>query len=462
MATWNYDRSGSQRDPNADPNAPESEAYNQDAGGQFGGGNETGTTGASSGNTQPMFSGAGQPGGQQTPVNADGSISSGYSAPVASYYGPEFQQGQRGTEARGAASSARTDYGVNDAYEMISRAYRDQLGREASSDEIWSQIRGQGWKPGDRWVGSRGLNAVLSSIANSQEAQAYRNRVPAEEPAAATGPQDVIQPETGWEPSGGGGGGEEPSTSGGGGGGAPPPSTGGGGGGGGGGDGWDLDKFASKFGKYNPMTFNQFEGSNYGQGQQEGVAALRQALGNSEWSPGRIAAMKEMQKEQALAMQDQLAKQLGGRYAAQGRGQGGAKQAGLRQLGSDTAADILSGYRDVEERAAQGRRQELLQTAAALGQEARAGYGAGLEGQTAQADENYRGWESQFEPYRIALQKALGEQGINVDWGRIGESGRQFNLSHELALKEFAEKQRQFNAGLGFDYTKLNVGMLPF
>jgi hypothetical protein len=169
-----------------------------------------------------------------------------------------------------------------------------------------------------------------------------------------------------------------------------------------------------------------------------------------------------MQKEQALAMQDQLSKQLGGRYAAQGRGQGGAKQAGLRQLGSDTAADILSGYRDVEERAANSRRQELLQTAGALGQEARAGYGAGLEGQTAQADENYRGWESQFEPYRLALQKALGEQGINVDWGRIGESGRQFNLGHELALKEFEEKKRQFNAGLGFDYTKLNTGLLPF
>jgi hypothetical protein len=459
MATWNYDRTGSKRDPNQDPNAPENEAYNQFGGGQesdAGGGNVGGT---SSGNTQPSFSSAGQPGGQQTPVNADGSIASSYSAPVASYYGPEFERGQRGTEAIGAARSAKGDYGVNDAYEMISRAYRDQLGREASSDEIWSQIRGQGWKPGDRWVGSRGLNAVIASIGNSPEANNRRNQPQGDQ---GPGPQDVIQPEPGWEPTGGGGGSEPPSSEGGDGG-APPPTTGGGGPGGGtGGDGWDLDKFASKFGKYNPMTFNQFEGSNYGQGQQEGVAALRQALQNSEWSPGRVAAMKELQKEQALAVQDQLSKQLGGRYASMGRGQGGGKQSALRQLGSDTGADILGAYRDVEERAATGRRDELLRTAGALGQEARAGFGAGLEGQTAQADENFRAWESQMTPYQLALQKALGEQGINVDWGRIGESGRQFNLGHELALKEFDEKKRQFNAGLGFDYTKLNTSMIPF
>lgn len=65
----------------------------------------------------------------------------------------------------GRASTAKTDFAVNDARDAITRAISYYQGRAASPQEVEQILKSQGWKPGDRWVGEAGLNGVLSQIA---------------------------------------------------------------------------------------------------------------------------------------------------------------------------------------------------------------------------------------------------------------------------------------------------------
>jgi hypothetical protein len=62
------------------------------------------------------------------------------------------------------ADSAPSDFELADAQDAIRNAYRMYLGREASEAEVMDQIRGQGWEPGDRYVGQSGLTSVLRAI----------------------------------------------------------------------------------------------------------------------------------------------------------------------------------------------------------------------------------------------------------------------------------------------------------
>jgi hypothetical protein len=82
------------------------------------------------------------------------------------------------------AKGSQNDYSVGNATEILQRQYGQQLGRQASPQEIQSQLAGQGLKPGDNWVGNKGLDAVLASIQNSPEAQAFRGNPQAEAPEA--------------------------------------------------------------------------------------------------------------------------------------------------------------------------------------------------------------------------------------------------------------------------------------
>jgi hypothetical protein len=79
------------------------------------------------------------------------------------------------------ATSAYSDFRVEDAAQIVRDAYKKYLGREASDDEVMGNLVGQGWDPkdGDRWVGEKGLRgkgAVLDQIRDSPEAQAFRAR----------------------------------------------------------------------------------------------------------------------------------------------------------------------------------------------------------------------------------------------------------------------------------------------
>ena len=234
-----------------------------------------------------------------------------------------------------------------------------------------------------------------------------------------------------------------------------------------------MDKFRGQAG--DPYQFGMYAGVNRGGEEDAQIGALIHALQNSEWSPGRVAAQKEVQKEQILQMEKDLAEQMGDRYAGMGRGESSALDAGTRRLGQDARSQILASYRDIDENAAQNRRMELLSTSGALDQalggeasRAMGQYQTGLEGQTRQADENYR---NLLQPTDLALRATLGEIASdmdynNLDWSKeqfaqlFPEDQRQANIGSILQFLQLMENQRQYNEGLGLDWTKFNFNSI--
>ena len=86
------------------------------------------------------------------------------------------------------AASAPTDLTVQDARQAIARAYQDATGKPADPAYVEQAIRGQGWKPGDRYVGSGGLTSVIQSI------QGNARREQGGAPAAGGGGQIGYRP----------------------------------------------------------------------------------------------------------------------------------------------------------------------------------------------------------------------------------------------------------------------------
>jgi hypothetical protein len=92
------------------------------------------------------------------------------------------------------ATSAFSDFRVEDAADALQKGYQQYLGRPASEEEIQNALVGQGWNPtgGDRWVGEKGLFSVLGQIRDSPEAQAFKTTgVAGGQQAAAPSMQDV-------------------------------------------------------------------------------------------------------------------------------------------------------------------------------------------------------------------------------------------------------------------------------
>src|SRR3990167_1910620 len=83
------------------------------------------------------------------------------------------------------ADSAPPDLAIGDARQAITMAYQQFLGRDPSAEELNGIVQGQGWQPGDRWMGASSINYVLNQIGQSDEAQARRQQ--ASQPAAGVG-----------------------------------------------------------------------------------------------------------------------------------------------------------------------------------------------------------------------------------------------------------------------------------
>lgn len=64
----------------------------------------------------------------------------------------------------GTSETRATDVSVAQAQSVLARAIQAELGRQPNPGEIESLLAAQGLKPGDRWVGSAGLNGLLNSI----------------------------------------------------------------------------------------------------------------------------------------------------------------------------------------------------------------------------------------------------------------------------------------------------------
>ena len=71
------------------------------------------------------------------------------------------------------AETAPTDLAVDDARLVLAQAIKDELGRDPNPGEIDDILRGQGWHPGQRWVGQDNLIKVIDALhQNGQQQQA--------------------------------------------------------------------------------------------------------------------------------------------------------------------------------------------------------------------------------------------------------------------------------------------------
>lgn len=87
------------------------------------------------------------------------------------------------------AASAYSDFAVDDARQAIRDIYRHEGGRDVSDAEIDTILRGQGWEPGDRWVGEKGLFGTLANL--RRNFQAERQTGPAPARAGAGGSRSI-------------------------------------------------------------------------------------------------------------------------------------------------------------------------------------------------------------------------------------------------------------------------------
>lgn len=69
----------------------------------------------------------------------------------------------------GAAETAPTDFYLADARGIIEEVIQTSQGRQPEPGEVDEYLRAQGLEPGDRWVGERGLQTILTTLQNTTD-----------------------------------------------------------------------------------------------------------------------------------------------------------------------------------------------------------------------------------------------------------------------------------------------------
>jgi hypothetical protein len=228
---------------------------------------------------------------------------------------------------------------------------------------------------------------------------------------------------------------------------------------------------------YDPMKMSQFEMPNQGISNALQTQLMNQMLANPHsMSDQNVAQLKGQQTDEALLMNKQLQDQLMQQGASRGA-MGGSIDSGQRRLASSLADSVLGGNRQIDlQKMQQDRADELGALGASNdvlgGQMGRAtsGYGAQLSGQQAQAAQNMAGHDSQAQQVQFALQQALSQEDLNkagadsafsawlngnqlgLDSQRIGNQSAQFNMSNDLANRQFADDMKKWRAGLNYQY----------
>lgn len=401
---------------------------------------------------QALQGGGGDGSGGNSPVNPDGNINPTYGATEAAP--PQGNVARAGGQDPSDLTSGQTS------------APPAETPVQGETSDMPNRLPGGGYQNLD-WWGARGVPASeIFDVYTGQLKPGWARTANGYERTTTPGPVNPVTP----DPISTGGGRRGPAAPP-----AAPPNQNPGGGfdlsallaGMGGGGASSFNGFTSSASltggadaPYTPQNIPQYQAPDQSEYERAALDSLKNALGQSEWSGDRIAAMKEAQKEQALRMRSDLNKEVSNRFAGAGRSGSGAQEALLRRGDADTMSQILGAYRGVDENAAQGRRSELLSTVGALdqalsGQIGRGtqGYGATLAGAQGMADEQYRGWQSQMQREAAALQRAIAEESAKIDWRGLDQGGM-------LQLAQLMEQQRQFNEGMGLDWTKLNLGIV--
>jgi hypothetical protein len=205
---------------------------------------------------------------------------------------------------------------------------------------------------------------------------------------------------------------------------------------------------------YMAAQISQYQAPGQAQGLNDSMSGLMaKMIANPEtMSDQNVAQLKEQQKEQALSMQQQMQAQGGQQAASQGMYGSGQQLANDQRSRDTTLNSLLSGYRGIDlQKMGQDRTDQLNVMNAgqgftnALTNQAQGNYGATLQGQQAQANQNFQSQQSQADAVKYNLARQQAQAGINQASSASQQNARQFGLQAQQAQAG----QNQFGANFG-------------
>lgn len=382
------------------------------------------------------------------------------------------------------------------AKQQIQAGYRASTGREASGDEVMSQLGGGGN------FDQSNVDWALGQIANSDEARAYAARptasaapaTPQTAPpnlataaSAAPSAATAAQPPA---PAGRVGAAvvTAPQYQ------APPPSAGRSGAPRPTGEGQVAIQPSSVYtpgslaAKVAGPGFTQYTNPDGGQVPTLNRELIERILANPEtMSPDMVNQLKSRGRDSALAMAGQLRDGAHADVASRGFSDVGGMRAGFdRAIDSQMIDDIINSNRDIDITAAATNRGDQLAALGAgedfenaLAARADSNYRARLLGESTASDDVFRNNTLDVDRFKVeeavkqagdtsafrndafrydqmrddrnqTLQEYLGMEGIDLDWARLDSAESQFGRS-------LGENARQSNNQLGYQYSSLSA-----
>lgn len=192
--------------------------------------------------------------------------------------------------------------------------------------------------------------------------------------------------------------------------------------------------------------------------QDAGLAALQ----GGSLPPEIVAQLKERQKADALAMQQQLGTQMNQGFASRGMLGAGAHQASMRNLGDQTMENVLGNYRDIDIAAAQQGFQDKLRAldmansvAGQRGQLGLAQAAFAADQQARQAQENQFAFQSQFAAPGFEREGFMGQQGLNLQGANSGLGAYQTDLDAFFQNRGMDLQRELANRGMDVDLRRL-------
>jgi hypothetical protein len=154
--------------------------------------------------------------------------------------------------------------------------------------------------------------------------------------------------------------------------------------------------------------------------------------------PDVVNQMKGANRDEAATLQKQQMDQIHNSAASRGLQVGGGWDAmQSRNAGTSAIQQILQGNRAIDMQANQTNHQDLLNALQA---------GSGALG---------AGEDRNLSAAQMALQRALGIGGLNMDQNRLNEQFREYNMGNQLSWADLMNQMVMGRAGYGLNLAQL-------
>jgi hypothetical protein len=204
---------------------------------------------------------------------------------------------------------------------------------------------------------------------------------------------------------------------------------------------------------YMAAQMAQYQQPGQAQGLNDSMSGLMaQLMANpNSMSDQGVAQLKEQQKEQALSMQQQLQAQGGQQAASLGTYGSGQQLANDQRFREGTMNSVLSGNRAIDlQKMMQDRTDQLGVLNAGQGltnsltNQAQGNYGATLQGQGAQANQNLQQQQSQAAQVQFDLQRQMNQEGLNQSQAGSQQNATNYGFQVQQADAASQAQQQQY------------------